>query len=120
MLYIVNYRGTQVHSSAAVKVVSDDFVLFEGGAFADVADKLSKGAVRFVAPGEKGYIQPGQTVGAGIVVADISDDGGYVYAKTAGASAAKSADGKYSVNLGKPGSSDGVQLGEGNVQFNQF
>ena len=120
MLYVVNYRGVQVHSASPIMQVAGNLVIFEGGEFADVAAGTYQG-VRLAVPGDPGYVLPGQRVGSGITVADVSGDGQYVYAKTAGGSVAASADGKYSVNLGDPDGADrGVQMGNGNTQVNRY
>jgi hypothetical protein len=120
MIHVVNYRGCQIHSAAPFVKARLSFVFFGDGGFADTADEMGSGSVRFMARGEEGYVEPGP-VGTGITVTDVSDDGQTIVTRTADGSTVVAGDGKYTVNLGDPdGASRGVQLGNGNTQFNQF
>ena len=119
MIHVVNYRGCQIHSAAPFLRAKSGWVFFEGGAFADTRDGTANGAFRFVARGEDGYVGPGP-VGTEITVTDVMDDG-RIITRTADTSSAVSPDGTYTVNLGDPdGASRGIQIGDGNAQFNQF
>jgi hypothetical protein len=119
MLYVVNYRGRQVHSSAPLREVIGDWLLFERGK-ANVATFEYTGAVEFTSAGHDGYLPPSSAVGSEITVIDVSD-GGTITTRTADSSVMTSPDGRYSVNLGDPqGAQRGVQVGDGNIQVNRF
>jgi hypothetical protein len=119
MLYVVNYRGRQVHSAENVRAAEGQLLRFEGGGFADVVT----GAVQrcaFVEPGDAGYIDPDQRLGSGIAVVELDAAGQRLYARTANSSVNASADGFYSESTGNPADREGVQRGKGNRQQNFF
>jgi hypothetical protein len=119
MLYVVNYKGRQVHSSAPLREVIGDWILFERGK-ANVTSFEYEGAVEFMSAGHPGYLPPSSAVGSEITVIDVSA-GGTITTRTADGSVITSPDGRYSVNLGDPqGAQRGVQVGEGNIQINHF
>jgi hypothetical protein len=119
-LYVVNYKGHQVHSTAPFVKATGPFVVFEGGGVADVESGESYGASLLVSPDSSAWLPPGSSVGTAITVIDVTDDG-TVYTRTAAGSSAVSPDGTYSVSLGDPhGANRGVQLGNGNIQVNRF
>jgi len=102
MLYVVNYKGRQVQAGAPLSTVGHRTLVFEDGAFANLESGHSSGSVRFFSPGDAGYIEPGQKLGREITVVNVGDDGGI------------------SVNQGSAPDKRGIQVGEGNIQFNRF
>jgi hypothetical protein len=122
-LHIVNYRGAQVHSATRFIRVSGPWIFFAAGHAADVEGLHCIGATRFIRDGEgdNGYLPAGSPVGTGITLTNISEDGRTIITRTAGGSTVSSSGGKHTTNIGDPGgASRGIQIGDGNAQFNQF
>ena len=121
MLYVVNYKGRQVHSTSVFHRAAGGYVIFEDGTYADTSNGTTggPGAARFVRREDDGYLPPGGQVGEGIIVVDVASDGSFI-ARSAHDSTAVTGSGT-TVNLGDPdGGNRGIVVGGNNIQVNHF
>jgi|GEM_PF-5862278 len=77
MLYVVNFRGKQVHSSVSPAGVAGYWLAFSDGTAAKVDTEVSveSGTVRFVREDDSDYMSPDAQITDEIVIVDVTDEG---------------------------------------------